>query len=115
MPVKLPEYDNPPLNEVVIGVQFESLKKFTASHLGLFWSRIRTEYPKSEDNHPLLHQKELFDPTPSSANDQQFLIATGKVPRSWFLSTDGRQLIQLQHDQFLRNWRKLTPDDEYPR
>jgi len=29
----LPEYENPPVAEVVIGVQFDNLEKFTAAHL----------------------------------------------------------------------------------
>lgn len=115
MPFTLPDYDNPPLGEVVIGVQFEPLKQFSASHLGLYWARIKHEYPKCEDNAPLLHQKEVFEGPKPIRNEQRIVISGGKIPRNWFISKDERQLIQLQSDQFYRNWRRLNTEDIYPR
>ena len=34
--------------------------------------------------------------------------------RCWFLNSSGTELIQLQQDRFVRNWRKVTSSDEYP-
>jgi uncharacterized protein (TIGR04255 family) len=37
------------------------------------------------------------------------------VPRCWFLNSEGSELIQLQQDRFIANWRKVSPNHEYPR
>jgi uncharacterized protein (TIGR04255 family) len=45
-------------------------------------------------------------------------MSTGSGPppvRLWLSDSKGRDLIQLQHDWFARNWRKLGDGDEYPR
>lgn len=44
-PADLPDYDNPPVNEVVIGIQFDQLA-ITGAHIGLFWEELRDEFPK---------------------------------------------------------------------
>jgi uncharacterized protein (TIGR04255 family) len=38
-----------------------------------------------------------------------------RLPRVWFLDPSKNQLIQLQSDRFLRNWRQLSGTDPYPR
>ena len=40
-------FDRPPLNEVVLSLQSESVKGFTTPYLGLFWGRIRDSYPET--------------------------------------------------------------------
>jgi uncharacterized protein (TIGR04255 family) len=36
-------------------------------------------------------------------------------PRCWFMNEKGTRLLQVQHDRFVLNWRKLDIDDEqYP-
>jgi hypothetical protein len=37
------------------------------------------------------------------------------VPRCWFLNDAGTELIQVQQDRFIHNWRKVGEKDEYPR
>ena len=36
------------------------------------------------------------------------------LPRSWFVSNDGRWLIQVQREAFIHNWRKQGESDRYP-
>jgi hypothetical protein len=50
----LPEYHNPPIDEVVCGVLFEPLRSFLLPHFGLLWERFRKEYPKCQEVAPLL-------------------------------------------------------------
>jgi uncharacterized protein (TIGR04255 family) len=109
----LPEYEHPPLDEVVIGVQFEPLKDFHAVHLGRFWSRIRDRYPFTEDQAPIPAQIELAEPVPAPTSPD---IAIGfPMPRCWFLDSTKNELLQLQSDRFLRNWRQISGTDVYPR
>src|SRR4051794_2053241 len=94
----LPEFERPPLNEVVIGVQFEPLPSFHIAHLGRFWSRIRERYPFTEDQAPILTQIELAKPIPVPEKNQ---IEIGlPFPRCWFLNESKTELVQLQADRF---------------
>lgn len=108
----LPSFDRPPLEEVVFGIQFVPLEKFTAAQAGLFWRHVRDRYPSSEDQPPLPHQLELPDPQP---NLEGQMVRFPLVPRSWFLSPDKTQLLQLQRDRFVRNWRRIDGTEQYPR
>ena len=111
----LPEFDSPPLDEVAIGVQFMPLRNFSAAHLGMYWSRIRERYPSIEDNPPLFHRVENLDPKPTRVSSPQ-LIAEMTFPlRCWYISPDSTELLQVQNDQFFRNWRRVTGNEPYPR
>ena len=37
------------------------------------------------------------------------------LPRVWFIRGKGNEIIQVQRDRFLHNWRKMDNKDEYPR
>ncbi|MCK4795232.1 MAG: TIGR04255 family protein [Desulfobacteraceae bacterium] len=113
----LPEYDNPPLIEVVFGVQFKELKELKTPHVGAFWEKIgKTEYPKFEENLPLAHIIESYgEPQAKSPGVTVSALNAPPLPRFFFISEDQKRLIQLQKDRFLQNWRKRGEDDEYPR
>jgi len=109
----LPEFEQPPLDEVAIGVQFDPLKDFHAAHLGLYWSRIRERYPFTEDQVALPPQIEPGTVTaPATAISFQAVLP---IPRSWFLDHTRNELIQVQSDRFLRNWRQINGSETYPR
>lgn len=113
MPNQFPEFECPPLNEVVIGVQFEPLKNFHAAHLGLYWSAIRARYPFTEEQPPLPPQVE---PPGIAAHVPAISLQTGPfIPRSWFLDATKNELVQVQTDRFLRNWRQVDGTESYPR
>jgi len=111
-PRPLPGFDCPPLDEMVIVIQFEPLKQFSAAHMGLFWQKVRERYPLTEDNPPLLHQVELSEPTPGAGAT---IMRVPLALRCWFLSQDRTELVQIQRDQFIRNWRRIEGNEEYPR
>jgi len=106
-----PHFERPPLNEVVCGVQFEPIAGWLTSHYGLFWSKIRDEYPYCEDQPPL--------PLIKLDQEQHVAgIASGPLPplrRVFLLHQSRNYLIQLQPYRFLHNWRKTKDSDEYPR
>jgi len=109
-PQSLPEYGNPPVDEVVCGVLFEPIKGFLLPHFGLLWEKFRKEYPRCEEVAPLMPVVEGPEQVPA----QEIVVSEMLLPRVWFLRDDGR-IIQVQRDRFLHNWRKLNPTDEYPR
>jgi len=109
---KLPVFENPPLEEMVIGVQFAPLKGFRISHFGLFWSLIRDRYPLTEDETPLAHVLEIAEKRPAKSTIRFEKLP---LPRCWYLDSTGSTLLQLQSDHFLRNWRRSAAMEEYPR
>ena len=113
----LPQFDRPPLNEVAFGIQFDPLKNLRVGHMGLYWQKIRQNYPHAEEHIPVAHlveQKELVAARPFEG-EAISLEAGPLAPRCWFVSEDGLELVQLQSDRFLRNWRQIQGKEIYPR
>lgn len=104
------DFENPPVTETVLGIQFDPIEKLSAPIYGLYYSKIRAEYPDFEVHHPLSSIVERFDKAPS-------IITLKEAPdvRCWFLEKDGNRLLQVQKDRFIQNWRKVKEEDKYPR
>ena len=116
MPRSLPDFRRPPLTEVVLGVQFEPLPGFTSIYAGRFWERIRESFPRVEERSPLRSRIERFGGRqPRDLKLQWEVLESPPIARYWFLNSKGDQLIQVQHDRFLHNWRKRGSEDSYPR
>jgi len=117
-PAHLPDFANPPLDEVVLGVQFAPVPGFTSVHMREVWDLYRDEFPKVQD-HPLLAPSfETFGGTPPQPiGFPPFFLsgAMGGVGRVWFISETENHLLQFQPDRLLTNWRKSPNDQPYPR
>ena len=50
----LPKYRKPPVVEVAVSVYFKSLDGLKTAHYGRFWERTDKDYPKTEDQPPLI-------------------------------------------------------------
>ena len=111
----LPSYANPPVGEVVFGVQFAPLADLLAPHLGRFWARIVDDYPKIEEQPPIRHVIEDFGGQAPPEVVQIQVMSKPELPRCWFLDSEGARLIQVQRDRFVFNWRRTNPNQEYPR
>ena len=99
-----PNYEKPPVVEVVCGIVFETIKGFKAQHLGLFWQKVRDRFPECK------HAVRLgFNP------ETEPLDLANYLPRVWFISAKQNTLIQLQDNTFFFNWRKMEEDETYPR
>lgn len=113
----LPDYENPPVTEVVFGIQFKPLKGLKTPHIGLFWEKLeREEYPELKEVAPIAHTTEHFDQT--EKQDMQVsatISSTPPLPRVFFINKIQNHLIQIQEDRFHQNWRKLEDNDKYPR
>jgi uncharacterized protein (TIGR04255 family) len=109
----LPKFRKPPVIEVAISVQFKEIAKIGAPHLGMLWAeRYRERYSKATQQPPLPNLHEAFPPTPARALVE--IQPKMPVPRCWFLNEQGTELIQVQADRFVLNWRKLDTDQAYP-
>ena len=111
---ELPDFENPPLTEVAMSIQFDSLPDLKVPQIGLLWSKFRKCFPKTEQHPPLDPVIEKFG-LPSQPTAQLEISNVPPVPRCWFLNEAGSELIQIQLDRFTHNWRKISQEDEYPR
>jgi len=108
----LPEYDNPPVTEVVCGILFKPLEQFLIPYIGLLWNEFREDYPICREEPPLFP---IIEKPGGTQPSEQQINAIMTQPRIWFIQNDQTGLIQIQRDRFLYNWRKTKNTDEYPR
>jgi uncharacterized protein (TIGR04255 family) len=102
------KFKNPPINELVIGVYFNTpLLGLRAEHIGLFWHGIRDAFPKVNQVGPIVSQGEASQAALATAPEEVY-----PLPRFWLSSADETMLVQLQRNAFLLNWRKR--DQIYP-
>jgi uncharacterized protein (TIGR04255 family) len=116
-PADLADFDSPPVTEVVLGVQFNSLERFLSPHLGVVWSEFKQEFPIVEEHPYLPPIFETFG-TPAafmipSLNFQ--IVTRPEMLRVHFVNQEKTELLQVQRDRFLHNWRKVGRGDNYPR
>jgi uncharacterized protein (TIGR04255 family) len=97
------KFTNPPLSEVSFSVEF-SAHDLASVHQGLYWQTIRSEFPTYFDRPPI----------PSPLANTLTFTNLPPLRRVWYESSDRHQLIQLQSDRFIYNWRRLDSDHEYP-
>jgi uncharacterized protein (TIGR04255 family) len=116
-PADLPDFDNPPLVEVVLSVQFAELTKYRSLHTGLLWEKFRNAGFTEFSEHGALEQRfETFGPQESPQVGLRVIPSeTIPPPRVWFIKKGGNELVQIQADRFVRNWRKIADHGEYPR
>lgn len=98
-----------------MGVQFERLSRMKIVHFGLLWEKIKHDFPSVEEREPLVSIKEARDTTPP---EEGWRLSTNiELPRVWYLGktgNQGQQLLQVQPDKFLLNWRTTKGGGDYP-
>ncbi len=112
-PPDRPEYRNPPVAEVAIGLRFNRLTAFRQAHFGMFWAEVQDQYPETVDR-----PKKQTIPLPIDGAVPTFKIEmadSAPTDLAWFTSADKVRLLQLQDDMLLLNWRKVNEDLPYPR
>jgi uncharacterized protein (TIGR04255 family) len=108
----LPRFRKPPVSEVAVGVQFPSA--LNPVHLGLYYQRVKAEFPKVQVQPPIPPTFETFGAAPIVAFGGIPLHAISFQPRIWFISVDDDFLIQLQSDRLVFNWRGDLLGSQYP-
>lgn len=110
----LPDFKKPPLIEVALSFQFERLN-LSSAHLGFLWQLYRERFPNVEEKSELSNVIERFDVPRIRTEGVKLEFSPLHSPRFWFVSENGNELIQVQKDRFIRNWRKTPDQPDYPR
>ena len=112
----LPDYSDPPVIEVALSVQFDALAGYGSVHLGLLWQKFKNEFPDVQERPAVAHTTEQFGLRlgPRISMEAK-VLSRPPVPRVWFLNSDGSELVQVQADRLIFNWRKTADNDDYPR
>jgi uncharacterized protein (TIGR04255 family) len=116
-PTDLPDFDRPPVVEVVLSVQFSELRAYRTQHAGLLWDKTFRETFKNVSEHPPLDAAfETFGASaPGKIKFELLQVPGPDVPRLWFVSDDDSELIQFQANRFTHNWRDAEKGPDYPR
>ena len=109
-----PKYERPPLVEVALSVQFDRLEASTL-HLGLVWREFRGRFTRIEEKPELAAVYERFGPLRKHVPTVRLEDGLRHSLRLWFLNELGSELVQIQRDRFIRNWRKTDDEVVYPR
>ena len=96
--------------------RFRQCKLFISDFI---WELIRDKFPDIEVRNLLAPQYETFDELTLTPGQFKWRMSDSpELPRAWYLGVDshaGQQLIQIQRDRFLQNWRRDSLEEEnYP-
>ena len=97
-------YEKPPIEEVLCSIHFNPITELQTGHLGLLWQKFRPDFSASKDYN-------LLGPI---TNEDLGNRDMSPLPRVWFEHKDENELIQMQFNRFVYNWRKRRPGDIYP-
>jgi uncharacterized protein (TIGR04255 family) len=108
---ELPDFDNPPVIEIVGAAQFVALPRLSLADMVRVGQRL-----DGYELHEL--QPELppmTEPAPGAPDEPQFMLGVGQQPhRALYLRPDGRFFAQLQRDRIAVNERRRQPSDDDP-
>jgi uncharacterized protein (TIGR04255 family) len=108
----LPEFDDPPVVEVAVGVQFRPLFPMRGLALAGLRDQWLYQYPRIEEQPAL---PPTVEGSPPLMPRLQFNVVPLPPTRQWFLNELGTELVQVQPDRLLVNWRTSEGPAEYPR
>jgi uncharacterized protein (TIGR04255 family) len=107
-----PNFTRPPLVEVVCGILFGQIPIQTP-HIGLLWQKFQPEYPLCQEFSPLAPVIEQFEEKTTEV--EVTLSNLPPLPRVWFLHENDKEIIQIQKDRFIYNWKQNSPEENYPK
>ena len=103
----IPIYSNPPVTEMLLSIQFATLPAFRSYHVGLLWSQLRREYPTISEQAPLGAVFETFGvSSPHTGLFPLGMLLGTQMSRFWLESADGIDVLQIQQDRIIHNWRQ---------
>lgn len=113
-PSHLADFEDPPLDEVVLGVQFVAPINYSVINSVEVWQLFKEEFPTVEERYALDPVFEIF----GGSGQQQVNFNFRHPPlrsRLWFISENESHLLQFQEDRLFLNWRRKPKNESYPR
>ncbi len=111
-----PEFARPPVEEVALSVQFAPLAAMTTAKVARYWEGVRARFPTWNEAPPVDAAMEIFGAPSPALSRFAFSLQGGVVPhRALFVDALGSELVQVQRDRFVRNWRRAPGASDYPR
>lgn len=104
-PAHLPDYGAPPLNEVVVGIQFRPAQGYQQIRAGEVWALFKERFPVVEEQQRLAPAFETFGAIQVQRAQLEF-VQGAEHDRFWFVTEKGDELVQFQSDRLLHNWRQ---------
>ncbi len=113
MSAPLPKYDSPPVNETLLGVQFDPLPKLLVAHLGTFLARLGGDWQPVPEV-PAIGQ--LPPPELDDWAGPALRLQVSGAPGLRLRAIDRVQdrLLQLENGWFVLNWHELRAGARYP-
>ena len=103
----LPKFNDPPVIEAVLGVQFSPLEGYTSAHAGWFWrDYLGDSWPSSSDAQLIANSFEKFGKDERWSPRQLTISPAESIARSQFSNPDDERMIQVQNTRLHYNWRK---------
>ncbi len=102
-PDNLPDYSNPPLSEVVLGVQFQQPIGYQQIYAHKVWQLYSDNYPSVQEMSPLQPSFETFGVSSYTIMPPFGFVSGAMHNRFWFVNQDSDELIQFQNDRLLHN------------
>jgi uncharacterized protein (TIGR04255 family) len=103
----LVNFDDPPVTEVALGIQFAPVPALTSPRGGRLWDAWAQDYPKVVEQPPLT-------PQPPIGQQGAWLQLGVAGSRMWFMDPSEDHVVQLQNDRLIVNWRRAS-GAPYPR
>lgn len=101
MPPRKIDFKTPPVVETTWGIFFAPLAGWTTLEAGIFWDRVRADYPDAHLVNPVGNID--FAEFPTVASDE---ITLETFPTRCKMTSGNRnQLLQVQSNSFRRSWR----------
>src|SRR5439155_3767140 len=98
----LPDFDNPPVTEMAMGLQFKPLQQLRSVQMGLLAQKYREKGLGVIEEHPRLApiQPELPSVSASRSPLHAEWESRIQLPRIWFMNEPKTTLVQVQPDRF---------------
>jgi len=120
-PADLPDFNTPPVVEVVLSIQFDDLIGFRHVDVGPLWDIFRDDFPSVSEHPPLAPEFEIFGhpgseqpPVLRMSPIAQF-FSVPPMPRFWFENDQKTEIVQFQQNRFIHNWKRPDDSVSYPR
>jgi uncharacterized protein (TIGR04255 family) len=104
------KFERAPVNETVLGVQFDPLAELRYAHLGAFWYTLGDQWPSLTEVAEIEQQFERFgDNAQWEELGIRLRISQSPGIRLQARRADGQRMIQLQNGRLHYNWLRGNP------